>query len=159
MLPLVSIRTAGLAALFAILALTAGANAGVPGLTGAGKHAGNAMVVAELHQAHRLLAHADHDYQGHRAKAAHLVSEAIHELHPHHKNGNGAKTGGGKGKGLGQGKGNGQKQKEPQAVSDAQLKQAIGILTTAQGQLGNHPKAAAHVQQAIAELNTALKIK
>jgi hypothetical protein len=160
MLPLVSIRATAVAALFAALALTATARAGVPSIHGpVGAHGGNAVVVAELHAAKSLLEKGDHDYKGHRAHAVHLITEAIHELHPHHKH-----TGGGKamhagsGKGVGKGAG-GQKLKEPQQVSDAQLREAIGILTKAESQLGHHPKAAAHVQQAIGELNTALKIK
>ena len=118
-------------------------------------HAG---LIKTLRQAHELLINADHDYDGHRAKAAEEVHNALKELghHPKKANtGNGAatkpkaaKTGGGK-------------THESQATSDAQLQQALQLL---QGTLthlnsGKHPKAAAKVKAAITELNTALKIK
>ena len=156
MLRLMSIKTTGLVALFTTLALTTGARAGIPAIGAhVGGHAGNAVVVAELHAAKALLERADHDYKGHRAHAVHLITEAIHELHPHHKH-----AGGGKSMHAGAGKGTGQKLKEPQPVSDAQLREAIGILTKAHALLGtHHAKAAGHIQQAIAELHTALKIK
>jgi hypothetical protein len=152
-------RTMMFATLFGIFALSATAQAGIPAPNGAaGKHIGNALVAKELHVAKKLVGHGDHDYQGHRAKAEHLITEAIHELHPQHKKG--SKTTGGAGAaGQGKGKGKGQKLKEPQVASDAQLKMALGILTKALGQVSHHPKAAAHIQGAIAELNMALKIK
>src|ERR1043166_6658782 len=46
------------------------------------------QVVAELHQAKHLLDHANHTYNGHRAKADHEINQAIHILHhEHHKKG------------------------------------------------------------------------
>lgn len=128
-------------------------------------------VIAELHAAKALLEKADHDYEGHRAKAAHEISAAIHELSANHKkkpgtgkaqakpqNPNGKKAAAGaKGKGSGKGKG---KLKEPQAVSDAQLKEAQKLLANALTKMpASHPKAVENIKAAIAELTTALKIK
>jgi hypothetical protein len=114
--------------------------------------------VAALHKAHKLLETALHDYDGHRGKAAHLVKEAIHELSGNHQ----AKT---KAAGAGANKNapaaaQANANKETQAQSDEQLTEAIKILTAVEGNLGtSHPKAAEHIKEAIAELNTALKIK
>jgi hypothetical protein len=45
-------------------------------------------VIAELHHAKHLLDHVNHTYNGHRAKADHEISQAIHVLHhEHHKKG------------------------------------------------------------------------
>lgn len=122
-----------------------------------GQNAGNTTATA-LHQAHTLLANANHDYEGHRAKAAAHVTQAIHELagHQHGANGTGHKgAAGAANNGAGRGNGN----KEAQAQSDAQLRQAIQLLNGARGQLPNNHKAAAQIQSAITELNTALKIR
>jgi len=111
-----------------------------------------AELIQELRSAHKLLAEADHDYDGHRAKAAAEVHKAIKELEGKHagKNHHSAST---------------VKVKpakepaihEPQATSDAQLQQAESIL---QGlQTKNYPKVTANVTAAITEINTALKIK
>ena len=49
---------------------------------------------------------------------------------------------------------------EPQATSDAQLREAQQLLQGALTQLnGKHPKATANVKAAIAEINMALAIK
>jgi hypothetical protein len=110
----------------------------------------NTNAVTVLHQVHGLLATANHDYDGHRAKAVHHVSQAIHELGGTHKGTNkGANA---------NANGNGPAIREPQAQSDAQLQQAIQLLNGLQGQVAN-AKAAEHLKEAIAELNTALKIK
>jgi hypothetical protein len=196
------------------------------GQNATGHHTTHNGAIQALHQAHTLLANANHDYDGHRAKAAHLVTQAIHELSgTHHhtnttgvthrgttaqgaagvnlgagKNGGvnngaanlggvnlgGAKNAGGKfgGVNLGAaqnggaklgggnnvaavnngggnngaaGKGNGMR--EPQAQSDAQLRQAMQLLNGVHGQLGNNHKASTHIQSAITELNTALRIR
>jgi hypothetical protein len=124
--------------------------------------------VTALHQARKLLATADHDYQGHRAKAAHLVTQALHELSGHQQqgtnkgaggNGANANKNGQAGNGNNGNANNGQANKMPQAQSDAQLQQAIQLLNGVSGKLTNAPKAAGHIQAAIAELTTALKIK
>ena len=58
------------------------------------------------------------------------------------------------------GGGNGKKHHEPQAVSDAQLREAAKLLAVAESQLANtHPKVRTQIQAAIGELNIALKIR
>jgi hypothetical protein len=110
-----------------------------------------APLVSELHQTRVLLHQADHDYQGHRVKAMHEIGQAMNALHPHHKHKLGVRKGGG---------GN-----ENQAVSDMQLAQAGKQLQVVLNQLNNGAanantaKAAMHVQNAMAQLNTALKIR
>jgi hypothetical protein len=106
--------------------------------------------VAKLHEVKVLLERADHDYKGHRAAAVKEITAAIHTLHPHHKPATGK---GGKG-------GN----NEPQALSDAQLKQSIKDLETIQGHLDRAAtapaaKASASLGKAMKELNIALEIK
>jgi hypothetical protein len=100
-----------------------------------------------------LLERADHDYKGHRARAVHEITAAIHavEGRPHHARRlphipkphahRPART-------------------EPQAVSDAQLRQAIQQLAAVEAQLGTlHPKARAAIAAAVRELHTALRIR
>jgi hypothetical protein len=115
-----------------------------------------AELVKELRVAHQLLAEADHDYNGHRARAAAEVHKAIRKLvGTHHpktvKPGSTAPVA------------PPVKQPavhEPQATSDAQLRQAQAILLGVQTQLkAHHPKAAANIKAAIVEINTALSIK
>jgi hypothetical protein len=111
--------------------------------------ANHAATVAALHQARTILQTALHDYDGHRARAVGHVTHAIHELSPHHKNGQNGKNGNG-------GNGVAKAQGETQAQSDQKLQQALQII----GSLNtNNAKAAQHLQNAVAELNTALKIK
>ena len=121
--------------------------------------------VAELNTTIKLLQAADHDYQGHRAQAVHDIHQAIHALHPTAKNNNSSTKSGQvtgkkssvKGKNLAKGKG---ANKEPQAVSDAQLKQAISQLNTVRGQLKAAPPAALNsIQAAVKQLQVALTIK
>lgn len=124
---------------------------------------GNASAALEsLHQAKALLETAIHDYDGHRAKALEEVHHAIKELTPHvqgkgkggaaaNKAANNAANAGNK---LGTTPG------ETQAQSDKQLKQALEILASVNGQIpAQHTKATTHVGNAVGELNTALKIK
>lgn len=110
---------------------------------------GHSEVAKELHQAHKLLSEADHDYDGHRKQAAEEVHKALKEVgaekkavgHPPEK-----KPGG--------------HEHEPQAKSDAQLHKAMDILEKVHPKLvHHHPKAAVNVQTAIAEIKAALKIK
>ncbi len=121
--------------------------------------------VAELNTTIKLLQAADHDYQGHRAQAVHDIHQAIHALHPTAKNNNSSTKSGQvtgkkssvKGKNLAKGKG---ANKEPQAVSDAQLKQAISQLNTVRGQLKAAPPSALNsIQAAVKQLQVALTIK
>ena len=130
--------------------------------------------VAELNTTIKLLQAADHDYQGHRAQAVHDIHQAIHALHPTANHNKSSATGGkvtgktvtGKtvtGKTITAKTVTAKSQganKEPQAVSDAQLKQAITQLNTVQGQLKAAPPAALHsVQAAVKQLQVALTIK
>ena len=142
---------------FAGLASTAAAqttNAVTPATSSA-----NAALIKTLREAHHLLAHADKDYDGHRAKAAEAVHKALKDLGYHHKKAQ-----------SGTPPANGSvvspktthagyaKMHEPQANSDAQLKLALQLLQGVQFN-GKHPKAAGHVQHAIREIDTALAIK
>ena len=113
--------------------------------------AGSGLATA-LHQAKTLLDTAIHDYDGHRAKAVGEIHHAIHELSPHHHKANHANQAKPANETTTPG--------ETQAQSDMQLKQALQILSNLQGQVPkNHAKAAGHIEKAIEELNTALKIK
>ena len=106
----------------------------------------HASVLAQLHSAHAHLINADHDYQGHRARAAQEVAAAIHAItgkHHHHH----AKAGGPN------------RPRMPQAQSDTHLAQASKILSTAVGNLPAGHKATAKVHAALNEINTALKVK
>jgi hypothetical protein len=77
-------KTAG-AAVTSAIASPAGAAAAAGGVHAAA-HGGHGQVREALHRAHHLLVEADHDYDGHRARAAHEVHLAIEELggHGHH---------------------------------------------------------------------------
>ena len=101
------------------------------------------MAIKELHKAHHLLAEADHDYGGHRAKAAEEVHKALKELghaKPHVPGAGKPKSGG-----------------EPQAVSDGQLREAQQMLKDALPHLNkNHPRAHANIEAAIAQITLAL---
>ncbi len=122
-----------------------------------------AEVINALATAHQLLAVADHDYDGHRALAAKEVHKALMGLGHRQVN---AQTGmpgaasppaaGGKKAAL-----TGQTQgKESQASSDAQLRQAMQLLQGTLPYIGSrHPKAAANVNAAIGQINTALTLK
>jgi hypothetical protein len=94
-----------------------------------------------LAEAYAALDRADHDYKGHRMAAMKQVEEAGKTLKLN----------------LG-GDGHGH---EKQGVSDEQLATAEGLLNQAKGQLSEekHKKALHHVNKALAELHTALKIK
>ena len=93
--------------------------------------------ITTLDDAYATLAHADHDYKGHRVKAMKQVELAVQELG---------------GKISGHGKGH-----EPQGTSDAQLKAAEGLLQQASGGLSG--KSLKHVKDAITEINDALAVK
>jgi hypothetical protein len=111
-----------------------------------------AMQIHELHHVKILLEKADHDYKGHRAEAAKQVTAAIHALqagYAHVKHpGEGGKGGG-----------------EPQALSDAQLREAIDKVKKIQTQLSGAladpaaKTAAIALSSAVSELETALTIK
>jgi hypothetical protein len=108
----------------------------------AGRAPANPADVQAVTQAYRLLSQADHDYQGHRAKAMKHLHQAGRVL----------------GVSL---KGDG-KAKEDQGSSDSQLKQAQSTLQQMSGSnVGGkrHQKAMHHVHSALSEISTALSIK
>jgi hypothetical protein len=161
----------GLLLALASLVLVSGVQANnkgnkVPG-NGANKPAPQGMthqqLINELHSTRTLLQNADHDYDGHRAKAVHHVGAAIHALGGHHH----TQAGGTTTPAVNPQPVNAQGGKNPlpQEVSDARLKQGIQQLQIIQQQLAttkpgkNHGNAATSIQNAITELNTALKIK
>ena len=129
--------------------------------TASAQETANAELIKTLASAHMLLVSADYDYNGHRAKAAKEVHNTLEELGYHHKK---AKSGLTPNNGVvvspkaahaGQ-----QKIHEPQATSDAQMREAQQLLQGALTQLnGKHPNATANVKAAIAEINMALAIK
>ena len=116
--------------------------------------AAHVPILQGLHQTRTLLHMANHDYDGFRAKAVHQVTKAIHALDPPHSRTTPKKPAAPPMP----------RPNEPQAVSDAQLKQAIGQLNVILNQLGSLPgdahaaTAMTHVRSAIADLNVALKI-
>jgi hypothetical protein len=116
-------------------------------------------VVTQLRATRTLLQQADHDYQGHRAKAVHEITLAIHALVPPKKTR--PRPAGIK---PAPGIARPDRNNESQAVSDTQLKQAMQQLNTLQPQItsltsGNVTAASAAVTKAIQELQTALQIK
>ena len=126
--------------------------------------------VKTLRSALELLRGADHDYKGHRAIAMRKIEEACHIL-------NGKPIVGVKGNpptagvvhagvGIGSaGKQAGQKTEkpelEPQATSDAQLKQAQGIVQEVLSSIpsGTQPEVTTLLTEAVSELGTALTVK
>jgi hypothetical protein len=106
-----------------------------------------APVVAELHQIKALLDRANRDYAGHRAKAVEAISAAIKALPHHHSKGTSGAGGG-----------------EAQALSDAQLQEAIKALGVVEAQLASSSskhaaRAIGHINQAGKEIQVALTIK
>ncbi|MEI6322002.1 MAG: hypothetical protein WCP60_02720 [bacterium] len=94
-----------------------------------------------LQQAYAKLESADHDYQGHRARAMNLIKEAIYRVGGS-INPSTPTSGGGH---------------EAQTVSDQQLKDARVTLTQVRVQLARKPLEM--VDNAITEIDTALSIK
>jgi hypothetical protein len=107
-----------------------------------GRTPANPADVQAVTQAYRLLQQADHDYQGHRAKAMKHLHQAGRVL----------------GVAL---KGDG-KAGQQQGTSDSQLKQAQSVLqqmSANQATGPRHQRAMQHVHSALSELQTALSIK
>lgn len=109
----------------------------------------------------------NHNYAGHRVRAIHEITEAIHSLRAMS---NTTAKGKGKGKGHAKGKGAAKAGKaaaakgakvaavhEPQALSDQQMRAAAVQLGAIQKALP--PAAAAHVGNAIREIGIALTIR
>jgi hypothetical protein len=114
-----------------------------PGLSSA-----NAQLVQQLTGIRTTLNAADHDYDGHRAAAVHQISHAIHLLHngKNHPNPSQTFVGGA--------------HTEPQAASDAQLRKSMTALQGLTVPPGKHQaQVSAAITQAVADLQTALKIK
>jgi hypothetical protein len=151
---------AGILTSFALCS-TAGIAAQTPKLKAANLPA--AQVIVQLKSIRKLLQGANHDYEGHRAKAVHEVTKAIHLLEgtPLPKAQKLAKTnvaGGGNG-GAGVGGVH-----EAQAASDMQLKQALTGLQTLQTHFngstaGVNGDVNTAITTAVSELETALKIR
>jgi hypothetical protein len=104
-----------------------------------------AQVIHELHEAKHLLDHANHTYNGHRAKADHEIGKAIHVLHPeHHKH-----------------HAHHHHKTEPQSASDTQLRMAEKLVRAAAHELKKHNDAKAHeasklLHQALHEIEQAI---
>ena len=94
-----------------------------------------------LRQQYAILEVADHDYKGHRIKAMKAIAAACKVL--------GSPI-------AGDGKG-----REKQAISDAQLREVLGVLQQVRGSLAGsgQKKVLTHVDVAIRELKTALSIR
>ena len=115
------------------------------------------QALKELHLAHHLLHEANHDYDGHRVRAAEDLHQAIKTLEatvPHHKQAaHPAKT----------------TAKQPavhedQAKSDAQLREARKILKVVEAQLAasgelHHQKALVDVAKSVEQIDLALKVR
>ncbi len=143
----------------ALVALTAApGSAAQGGRTKGGKKGKNVAkkledraLIAELSKTAHLLSKANRDYKGHRAAGVKQIKQAIHHLRKEaHLRGQKIPSA--------------YKGPEPQPVSDAQLKKAIGDLKTILGQLNalratrQRQLAAEHIVKAIDELKTALTI-
>ncbi|MGO8750208.1 MAG: hypothetical protein ACLQNE_30040 [Thermoguttaceae bacterium] len=102
----------------------------------------SSAVVAALKSAHALLVTADRDYDGHRAKAAKEVHQALRALGYHAAASTASVST------------PSSKVHEAQATSDAQLLQAQQILQGVAGQVST-----GHVATAINEINKALTIR
>jgi hypothetical protein len=154
-----------LAALAFLAVATIPAEAAVPGQGKGAKASPFAQQVAALRQARELLIQADHDYKGHRAEAVKLVTAAIHALHPPKANGAHKGTAKGAAAKAHTAAKNASGNSMPQATSDAHLQQAMTAIATVQTQLagaggqGAASSAAASLQKAVQELQTALSIK
>ncbi|HZW34140.1 MAG TPA: hypothetical protein VFF52_25675 [Isosphaeraceae bacterium] len=125
------------------------------GMNGARNRLPGAMnqgVINHLRMAYSRLQQADHDYQGHRARAASHVVNALRHLGASTMSGSGINPGAGR---------------MPQAQSDGLLRDALFRLNTAQSELGSrgnmaaahHGSARSQVVAAIGEINAALNIR
>ena len=101
----------------------------------------NSAEAATLKQAYVILATGDHDYKGHRVRAMRQI-EAAAKL-------------------LGLALSGDAKDKQPQALSDAKLREVEGMLQVVLGnaEVKNQKRVAKHIEAAISQLNTALAIR
>jgi hypothetical protein len=94
-----------------------------------------------LQSAYLILATGDHDYKGHRVRAMHQI-EAAAKL-------------------LGMNLSGDAKDKQPQALSDAKLREAQGLLQSVLGasEVKNQKRVTKHITEAINQINIALSIR
>ncbi len=120
-----------------------------------------AEVFQALKSAHQLLSEANHDYDGHRAKADQEVHKALKDLGYHHKKGEpGSAPKDGPAAAKKAAPASQPATHEAQATSDEQLRQARHLLRGVLSQLGSsHPHAAGHVKAAIHEIDRALTVR
>lgn len=136
----------------------------------------NTAPASTLHSTMTRLNQAEHDYNGHRARAIHEISTAIRHLGTqagqsntgntgpaHSGNANGTNTATRTATGTGTGTATGSGQKLPQAMSDAYLREAQQSLVSLESQMNTNginshsfTQAKSSVQNAIRELNLAL---
>lgn len=119
-------------------------------------------VLDQLRSAHKLLASADHDYDGRRAKAMEEIHKAIHEIEGKHKKIVTTTTPVTTTPAVVATTPKVKKAKvmESQAASDAKLHEAMDILAGVQGEISaHHPKAKSHVDAAMGHLKVALNIR
>jgi hypothetical protein len=107
------------------------------------------QAITQLKETRALLALADRDYDGHRVKAVNEIAWAVHRL---------ANLPGKPALGDVAKQPNGP---EPQALSDAQLRQSILQLQQVGNAVndGKHPRVVNHIKNAIKELEIALTIR
>jgi hypothetical protein len=93
-----------------------------------------------LRNAYFILATGDHDYKGHRAKAMHQIEVA--------------------GKFLGMDLRGEAKDRQPQALSDAKLREAEGLLQNVLGaaEVKSQARISKHITEAINQINIALSV-
>jgi hypothetical protein len=134
----------------AAVAVTLASAVCVEGASGGGKNAAphtasgaqaDSSEVQALRGAYMTLSIADHDYKGHRVRAMRALERACDLLGSDIR---------------GDGKG-----KEPQAVSDAQLKESQAAIQKVRDGIaaGSQPKVVGHLDKAIKEIGIALTIK
>jgi hypothetical protein len=115
---------------------------------GPDQHAQRESIAQELYKVRVLLEHADHDYKGHRHAAVKEIGHAIGDLWPKNPYKDWDKP----------------IKRERQRLSDAQLREALGLLhqmhDTLKGMPGKVPaKAAEHVHKAHHEVEVALTVR
>jgi hypothetical protein len=124
----------------------------------------HATLLNELHAIHNTLVQAKHDYDGHRASAVGHVHKAMHELHQEMAHFNKQAAQQLKVPKVTEPTAQALKQ-EGQAASDAALQQSVTNLKTVHQQVvtlsqgPHHGQVVHHLNKAIHELHTALKIK
>jgi hypothetical protein len=94
-----------------------------------------------LRHAYAILSTGDHDYKGHRVKAMHAVEAAADLLGMNIRGDN--------------------KDRQPQALSDATLREAEGLLQSVLGsaEVKSQKRVTKHIDEAIKQINLALSIR